>query len=282
MLLTGVLLSACLHLLFGLGISLYEYNPPLFEKLEVQFVEKSSEPSKAQIDKPDKQVVEQDDKAINNELDENAKFLSQHNQKVQKQTVAKNRGEFRNRSAKVENSQKEVSIDNLKPQYKISDYKFNEKADDGNLPTPPPAETKPAPTAGGQQASQTIDYIKELDPGLETILSTREFVYYTYYARIRRQLQQFWNPKIKEAILRLHRQGRQIASNSDKITKCLVTLDRTGNLRKIQIIGNSGIRDLDEVAVEAFKLAAPFPNPPGGMIDSDGQIQLRWDFILEM
>ena len=44
---------------------------------------------------------------------------------------------------------------------------------------------------GGEKVNQTIDYIKDLEPGLETLLTTREFVYYTYYARIRGQLNQF-------------------------------------------------------------------------------------------
>jgi protein TonB len=46
-------------------------------------------------------------------------------------------------------------------------------------------------------------------------------------------------------------------------------------------MSESGITDLDEVAVEAFRLAAPFPHPPKGMVDGDGTIKIRWDFIVE-
>jgi len=52
-------------------------------------------------------------------------------------------------------------------------------------------------------------------------------------------------------------------------------------LIKVQVIGRSGIQDLDDAAVEAFKAAAPFPNPPKGIVDEDGTIRIRWDFILE-
>ncbi len=130
-------------------------------------------------------------------------------------------------------------------------------------------------------ASQSLDYIKDLDPGLETLLTTREFIYYTFYNRIRNQLNQHWGPMVKERLTKLFSEGRTIASSDDKITKILVTLDNKGTLIKVQVIGDSGVRDLDEAAVDAFRKAAPFPNPPRGIIDSDGTIKIRWDFILE-
>ena len=40
--------------------------------------------------------------------------------------------------------------------------------------------------------------LKDVDEGPQTILNTREFVYYSYYSRIKSKLQQFWEPKIKE------------------------------------------------------------------------------------
>ncbi|HPI41531.1 MAG TPA: TonB family protein [Pseudobdellovibrionaceae bacterium] len=50
---------------------------------------------------------------------------------------------------------------------------------------------------------------------------------------------------------------------------------------KVQVIGDSGIQDLDDAAIEAFKAAAPFPNPPKGVVENDGTVQIRWDFVLE-
>ena len=31
---------------------------------------------------------------------------------------------------------------------------------------------------------------------------------------------------------------------------------------------------------QAFQAAAPFPNPPKGMLDDDGFVRIRWDFVL--
>ena len=33
--------------------------------------------------------------------------------------------------------------------------------------------------------------------------------------------------------------------------------------------------------MEAFQQAGPFPNPPKGMLDADGFVRIRWDFILK-
>ncbi len=72
-----------------------------------------------------------------------------------------------------------------------------------------------------------------------------------------------------------------IASSQDRITRVVIVLNEQGTLVGVQVIGASGVQDLDEAAIEAFRAAAPFPNPPKGIVDQDGKIKIRWDFILE-
>lgn len=258
-------LSLFLHFTFSLALYFHHQPEKKEERIEVQLIEQETPEL---VKEESKQVVEQDEKPVNDEIDKKAKYLSAHNQKVQKQTVAKKHGEFKN-------------VNSFTPKYDISKavQELEAKEKDSLKQTKEVHQPQPAVQAN---SSATIDYIKDLDPGLETMLSTREFVYYTYYSRIRKQLNQFWGTKVKEKMTKIYREGRQIASTEDKITKCLITLDKIGNLVKVQIIGISGIRELDEAAVEAFRLAAPFPNPPTGIIEQDGNIKLRWDFILEM
>jgi len=306
---TFVALSLFVHFLFVAGLSIVSNRPPEIVPLQFEMVEETEQKSMPKMENlvkdEAKQIVDQDEKALNKEIDEKAKFLSRNNQKVEKQTVTKNRGEFQNRATRSSTpgtgGQKQLSVLDLAPKFDVvkavqdkqkAEQKFEEDPNGYQLqkaataqkpvpkPLPQPQATQPGET--GQQASQTVDYIKDLDPGLETLLSTREFVYYTYYARIRRQLNQFWGPKVREKLVALYRSGRQIASSTDKITKCLVTLNKDGKLMRVQIIGNSGVHELDEAAVEAFKLAEPFPNPPHGMVEDDGSIRIRWDFILEV
>jgi protein TonB len=303
---TAVIGSILFHVFFGLSLLLYQPKPMVQDRIEIQMVETPPPMPKMEdvIKDSAKQIVDQDDKALNKEIDPKAKFLSKNDQKVEKQTLAKQHGDFQNRATRATNpgngGQKQFKMSDFTPKFDVAkavrdrqteEKKFDQDPDAYKLAQKQkqkerdPAQANPSavkPGETGEQVSQSVDYIKDLDPGLETLLSTREFVYYTYYARIRRQLNQFWGPKVKEKLVAMYRSGRQIASSSDKITKCLITLDKEGKLVRVQIIGISGVHELDEAAVEAFKLAEPFPNPPKGIIEDDGTIRLRWDFILEV
>jgi TonB family protein len=86
---------------------------------------------------------------------------------------------------------------------------------------------------------------------------------------------------VREKVKIIYRQGRSIASAKDRVTQVLVTLDSKGELIKVDILSPSGVEALDAAAVEAFRAAAPFPNPPKGMVEPDGTIKIRWDFVLE-
>ncbi|MFN7455271.1 MAG: energy transducer TonB [Pseudobdellovibrionaceae bacterium] len=274
------------------------------QNLEVSFVEVQPPEvitTPAQEEEP-KQIVEQDQTPANDEIDEKAKYLSAHNQKVLQETLAQKRGDFKNSPGQSQGDDGGKSDSKFKKFEPAFDYakahdKFieNEKKreesfeKDAILKKQNEKNKKPErqvaqankPGETGDSGSQTIDYIKEIDPGLETLLSTKEFVFYTYYSRIRKQLNQSWGPKVREKMANMYKQGRSVASTEDRVTKLLVTLNRQGEIFKVQVIGDSGVRELDEAAVEAFKSSAPFPNPPEGMVDEDGYIKIRWDFILE-
>jgi TonB family protein len=284
------------------------FAPRLFTPLQRETVEVTFESPKVlqplpAVKMPEdlRQVVDQDEKALNDEKSEAAKFLSAHNQVVKKQTVAEKLGDFKNRNSKDQSpgdgGTPKIDINKLKPQLdfakivekKREQEKQLEKTLDEdairyaqNKKQAPPKEA-PAQKVGtnGADTSQTSDYLKDVDKGMETLLSTREFVYYSFYARIRRQLNQHWGGKVREKISKILKEGRSIASTDDKVTKLLITLNKKGQLVKVQLLGDSGVRDLDDAAIEAFQEAAPFPNPPSGIIESDGTIKIRWDFILE-
>ncbi len=305
----SLIISLALHLVLCL---LTWFSPQLFPVSQREIIEVSFEtprPHEPALRPPVKpvqpevlrQVVEQDEKALNDEKSPDAKFLSAHNQVVKKQTVAQKLGEFKNRQNKDQSpgeaGSPKMDLNNLKPQLdfaKIVEKKREEErqlektldqdailyAQNKKQPAPKQSPSRKVGT-GGSDSSQSSDYLKDVDKGMETLLSTREFVYYSFYARIRRQLNQHWGGKVREKISKILKEGRSIASADDKVTKLLITLDKKGQLVKVQLLGDSGVRDLDDAAIEAFQEAAPFPNPPSGIVESDGTIKIRWDFILE-
>jgi TonB family protein len=265
---------------------------------------------------PDGQIVQQDEKALNDEVPVNTRFLSRHNQVVKQQEQAAVNGKYKNSDEtagektpkKVAGKMKDATVADEKREDR-PDQKTEQKAEqeakqfvtsedgiDAGLakkssklkafmpsfrPTAPELNAAEMASGGGEGPSATDDHLKDVKTGMQTVLSTREFLYYSYYNRIRSKLTQYWQPKIKEKMERIMKQGRTIASSGDKITRIVIILDEKGILRKVQVLGASGVSDLDDAAVEAFRQAAPFPNPPKGMVDSDGTIKIRWDFVLE-
>ena len=228
-----------------------------------------------------KQIVEQDEKPVNDEIDPNTKYLSQFNQKVVSETKAQNTGKYNNSAGrgltKGQAAKKVKEATDMQPQMKGPGSrldKFKPKVDWTSL-----AEINSG--GDGRDLSRTADHLKDIEKGAQTVLSTREFVYYSYFKRIKGQIQQHWEPSIKGKMQKLVSRGRTIASTQDRTTKLLIVLDEAGTLVGVKILGESGIQDLDDAAIEAFKAAAPFPNPPTGIVEQDGTIKIRWDFVLE-
>lgn len=257
-----------------------------------------------------KQIVETDKTRINDEIDPKAKYLSQFDQRVIKETKAAKVGKFSNEAGQgkiqararvpekadnAETEQKKLKSDQAKvDEAELQAFEHGEIAvatkrglqkfspSFRKLPVVPDPTSLETAAGDGREASATDDSLRDIPTGMQTMLSTREFVYYSYYNRIKEKLRQYWEPKIREKFERTIRQGRNIASSEgDKITKVVIILDDKGTLIRVQVLSASGLVDLDEAAVEAFKAAAPFPNPPKGIVEEDGTIKIRWDFVLE-
>lgn len=124
-------------------------------------------------------------------------------------------------------------------------------------------------------------YIKGMKEGETSALNTKEFVFYSYFERVRRQLDQTWTPMVRSNIEKIYRSGRHLASQADFTTSTVITISARGEIVRVQLIQGSGAFDLDEAAVNALNKAGPYPNPPKGLLDPDGTAQIRWDFVLK-
>lgn len=290
----ALILSFALHIFFASGTWLIENLKPkaaeapiTFEILENEDFQKLEKQMQAQAESLSKQIVDQD--LPESKEAANTRFMSEKNQIVEKQTVARNRGEFKNaqsdkkagtkgekQSLEKTAEAKDAALKNLFSQYDPAEGMKRQQ----ELYKPQAAGE------GGQngqgEVSQTQDYIKDVDQGLQTLLNTREFKYYSYYSRIRKQLAQHWEGEVRERLSKMFREGRSPAATSqDRITKVIVVLNSAGTLVRVQLLADSGVKDLDDAAIEAFRAAAPFPNPPAGIVEEDGTVKIRWDFVLE-
>lgn len=238
----------------------------------------------------EQQMAETED-ANNREIDPNAKFLGEHNQKAPQQTKAKRVDDFRTKKgtgakgitdggqqAPTGESLAEGETPDEPVEGENSDSKSKQAGIKRNWKT---LSLKDLGVGGdGQADAATDDVLKGVREGEGTVLSTREFRFYSYYHRIKELLRQYWKPNVERQITRIWNKGKNI--NSDELTtRVLVLLDSKGTIQKISKVSGSGFTELDEAAVEAFQRAAPFPNPPSGIVDPDGFVRIRWDFILQ-
>ena len=304
----SIILSVALHLILLGGMFLFsdKFQTPEKQNVTVEIISpEDAEKAMANVKKPqdilNNQIVEQDENVVNQEPpDTKTRFLSAKDQTVKKQTIAVNKGDFENtkskaspaagRTGKAAPKTEKVTKENI-PKVKdlFAGYDPNESIQRQHKEAEAAAQAKQDAAEGGQEGprgtgdmSKSNDYVKDVDQGLETLLNTREFKYYSYYNRIRRQLAQHWEGKVREKLSKMYKENRAPANLSeDRITKVIVVLNQAGNLVKVQILSDSGLRDLDDAAVEAFRAAAPFPNPPKGIVESDGTVKIRWDFVLE-
>lgn len=130
-----------------------------------------------------------------------------------------------------------------------------------------------------QGISSTNDYVEAVPLGDLTYLNTTQYKYYGFYFRIRQKLEQFWGRSIQEKAEALIKEGRELAQD-DLITALVVTLNAQGEIKSIEIKGASGVKELDDAAVESFNQAGPFPHPPRGLIEN-GLVKIEWGFVVK-
>lgn len=244
-----------------------------------------------------REIVEQDEKR-SKEADPNAQFLGKHNKQVKKETRAAQRGDFKNatksQSAPQPQPPSQASAAYQPATDSIETPEFKTFSHGDVFAGSQKKKAKPSPLGAFRpnnvanlankgtvsRPSQTNDHLKDVEIGAATHLNTREFKYYSYFNRIKKRLRQFWEPKIQEKVERLVRRGRRPASMTSKLTRLVITLNEKGTLTKVQLRTTSGLEDLDDAAIEAFRAAAPFPNPPKDLIKG-GLVQIDWSFVLE-
>jgi len=59
----------------------------------------------------------------------------------------------------------------------------------------------------------------------------------------------------------------------DRTTAFEIVLDAGGRLEDVRIVAGSGLDFLDQEILRAVRNAAPFPNPPAGLLQ-DGKVRL--------
>lgn len=236
-----------------------------------------------------KQIVQSEDsESIEKKKDS---FLSDKDRSFDRQTVSRNTNIF-NKAAKGDSS---VTLPNqakqaeAKPKPEFKNLKLSDIGFEAGAPTPKVSERAPSAMANkgmkngdplSQGLSATNDYVEEMALGDFTQLNTTEYKFYGFYHRIRQKLEQFWGRSIQEKATAIFRSGRRLPASENLITSLQVTLDEKGQIVKVKILGASGVKELDDAAIESFNEAGPFPNPPKELL-VNGKATIDWGFVVK-
>lgn len=118
------------------------------------------------------------------------------------------------------------------------------------------------------------DYIGDVsEEGDLNLLNTIPYRYVGFFERVKRNVRGHWDPN---RVYRLRDPGGDIYGHRDRFTMLSVVLDSRGYVVDTSVVGESGVRFLDDEAVRAFWAAGPFLNPPKALVGNDGKI--RFDF----
>lgn len=125
----------------------------------------------------------------------------------------------------------------------------------------------------------TNDALRDVDTGEGTFLNAREYKYAAFFNRVKHSVAQFWRPLGEY-------QRRDPTGNvygyRSRMTTLEIVLDQEGNLSDVHLRQSSGVDFLDKEAIHAFEKAAPFPNPPKGLIGPSQTLHFEFGFLLDM
>jgi TonB family protein len=118
-----------------------------------------------------------------------------------------------------------------------------------------------------------------LEEGEATLLRSREFKYATFMNRMRQEIGQQWYPRVRDAQRERDPDGSLFFYRERTVVLGL-TLDTDGNVKDLSVLESSSVEFFDRVAVSSVRAAQPFPNPPLGMFHSESQVRIPFSFTM--
>jgi TonB family protein len=149
------------------------------------------------------------------------------------------------------------------------------KTTKGSMPSLVPSEQQIARAIG----NGTQDHLKDIDDGDETALNAKKWKFASFFNRVKQQVRDHWRPA--EEYRRRDPSG-SIYGQKDRYTLLRVQLKPDGSLANVALENPSGVEFLDDEAIEAFKQAQPFPNPPKQLVETTGLIEFKFGFFFEL
>lgn len=276
-------ISLLLHLGLITGVIVLA---PLFEIPKTETIEvtlDSPPPSDlSKNSKKEKQIVRQalvPDKLQVPEDETMAKFLSEKRQRVKQEMQAADSGMTENRSNTSTLPKKSPDRPAKQAQQKM-DVDKNDTDKDGYRNVDITKELAEMNRLSQGQSTIGDSLPTEVKVGSFTALNTDRYLFYSFYARIEELVRYRWETRVQTAINGMNPSVAVNLSRRNWNTQVEFLLDKKGYLQKAIIMKESGVAGFDLAAVNAFKEARIFPNPPQEMVEEDGYIHLKFVFTV--
>lgn len=131
---------------------------------------------------------------------------------------------------------------------------------DGSLGLPSLAQLTPSREQLVRLAGAPVaDHLPEVETDAATRLNAWRWKHATFFNRIADAIRKAWNGG---QVLSATDPSGHVYGFEDRTTLVRVTLDREGHIVSMHVASTSGALALDEEALRAFRIAAPFANPP--------------------
>src|SRR5690606_26297383 len=181
-----------------------------------------------------------------------SRFLSEQNQAVDRQTVAKKIGSFKEAGKGVATGA-ETQVTKESKAEKVAKKEKVSLAALGQVKIPKATAKKEAKRElsslgieNGQNGlsglARNNDYVEDIPLGDMTKLNTVEFKYYGFYHRIKQRLEQHWGKSLQEKAETMAKRGR-VPASEDRITALTITLDSKGQIVDIELRSSSGVSE---------------------------------------
>jgi TonB family protein len=139
-----------------------------------------------------------------------------------------------------------------------------------------PLADGPAAAGGG---APTGDPLPGVADGDATLVNTRTFRFAGFYRRVHDAIAGAWKPNRAWDARDPH---DRLLGRTRRQVQVDILLDAEGSLRDLRVVRGSGLGFFDAECLRAIREAAPFPNPPRGLVGSDGVVALRgWRLVFE-
>lgn len=215
-------------------------------------------------------------------------LTSKSYQRVEEQSIAKQTGKTENRSTK-----KRISPELLPP--------LSGKQEDGKG-----LLDKKTDIVGKEKPNQILDQVKkeevydnlfeklgtskiqdrvydDIKYGNFTALNTNRNQFFSFYERIDEQIRIRWYENIEQQIANLQAlKPNHRFPKREWLSQIELILNPKGEIINSYVSRSSGEAHWDMAAMQALKNSAPFINPPEEMIESDGNIRLKYSFSLSL